>query len=107
MDCTAPESLMGFLTQKGDPCVLYLQSMSYPSTKTWMRRFCILGAFAGARLSVALGAGAASPPNPPYEKQILPMLEEYCYDCHGDGEKKGDLALDKYTSLKEHLGNTE
>jgi len=58
-------------------------------------------------LSMAIGARAARPPNPPYEKQILPMLEEYCYDCHGDGAKKGDLALDKYTSLKEHLGDTE
>ncbi|MGB8169500.1 MAG: DUF1592 domain-containing protein [Chthoniobacteraceae bacterium] len=42
-----------------------------------------------------------------YEKQILPVLEEYCYDCHGEGTKKGDFALDNYTSLQTHLGNTE
>ncbi len=52
-------------------------------------------------------AGAAEPPDPLYDKQILPMLEDYCYDCHGDGAKKGDLALDKYTSLTEHLRNTD
>jgi len=79
--------------------------MSHPSsTKTWMTRFCILAAHTATTLSMAMAAG---PPNPPYEEQILPVLEEYCYDCHGDGAKKGDLALDKYTSLKEHLGNTE
>ena len=23
-----------------------------------------------------------------YAKEILPLLQEYCYDCHGDGAKK-------------------
>lgn len=25
---------------------------------------------------------------------IKPILQKYCWDCHGDGEKKGDLSLD-------------
>jgi len=33
-----------------------------------------------------------------FKKDILPILEEYCYKCHGDGQKKGGLALDEYKS---------
>lgn len=31
-----------------------------------------------------------------YNKRILPLLQKYCYDCHGDGADKGDFALDEY-----------
>jgi hypothetical protein len=31
-----------------------------------------------------------------YDKEILPALQEYCYDCHGEGSKKGGVILDKY-----------
>ncbi|HEY0456250.1 MAG TPA: DUF1592 domain-containing protein, partial [Verrucomicrobiae bacterium] len=33
-----------------------------------------------------------------WEKDIQPLLSEYCYSCHGGGKKKGDLALDVYTN---------
>ena len=29
-----------------------------------------------------------------FEKDIKPLLENYCSDCHMDGSKKGDLSLD-------------
>lgn len=32
-----------------------------------------------------------------YEKRILPLLQKFCYDCHGDGSSKGDFALDEFT----------
>ncbi len=32
-----------------------------------------------------------------YAKDVKPLLEKYCWDCHGDGAKKGDLNLDPYT----------
>jgi len=31
-----------------------------------------------------------------YHQRILPLLQKYCYDCHGDGSDKGDFALDEY-----------
>ena len=31
--------------------------------------------------------------------EVFPLLEEYCYDCHGDGAKKGDFAMDELISL--------
>jgi hypothetical protein len=33
-----------------------------------------------------------------FKNNIQPVLEEYCYDCHGDGEKKGGVALDAFNS---------
>jgi len=29
-----------------------------------------------------------------YEQSVLPILEKYCYRCHGDGENKGHVSLD-------------
>ena len=47
--------------------------------------------------SVDTGAASKSSVKPlSYEKQVLPLLQKYCYSCHGDGKKKGDLALDAY-----------
>jgi len=34
-----------------------------------------------------------------WKNDIQPMLEHYCYDCHGDGMSKGDLDLDQYPDL--------
>ncbi|MEW6157208.1 MAG: DUF1592 domain-containing protein [Verrucomicrobiota bacterium] len=33
-----------------------------------------------------------------FKKEIEPILAEYCYDCHGDGTKKGGVALDEFNS---------
>jgi hypothetical protein len=33
-----------------------------------------------------------------FHKEIQPLLQEYCYDCHGDGEKRGGVAFDELTS---------
>lgn len=38
-----------------------------------------------------------------YENEILPIMVDYCYDCHGDGLKKGELALDSYESISEMI----
>ncbi|WAC19745.1 DUF1592 domain-containing protein [Luteolibacter sp. SL250] len=34
-----------------------------------------------------------------YKKEILPIFTTYCYDCHGDGSKKGELAMDHYADI--------
>jgi hypothetical protein len=35
-----------------------------------------------------------------FEEQVLPLMEEYCYDCHGDGAQKGDFSIEELISLK-------
>lgn len=31
-------------------------------------------------------------------KNVLPVLNKYCWDCHGDGASKGDVTLDRFTN---------
>jgi hypothetical protein len=44
-----------------------------------------------------LGA-AENPAVAHFRKDIQPLLNKYCYDCHGDGTKKGELAFDELKS---------
>ncbi len=34
-----------------------------------------------------------------YHTQIKPLLKQYCYECHGNGEHSGGLRLDRFTTL--------
>lgn len=38
-----------------------------------------------------------------FKKEIEPLLSDYCYDCHGDGQAKGDFSMDEYGDLSKHL----
>jgi len=42
-----------------------------------------------------------------FREKIEPFLQDYCYDCHGDGAKKGDITLDDFKDLSSHLENHE
>jgi len=42
-----------------------------------------------------------------FEKEIKPLLEDYCFDCHGDGTAKGEFSMDDYQDLSKHLDNIE
>lgn len=42
-----------------------------------------------------------------WEKEVLPLVETYCHDCHGDGVKKGELAIDRFGSISEMQQNRE
>jgi len=33
-----------------------------------------------------------------FNQKIRPILEDYCYDCHGNGETRGGVALDAFNS---------
>ncbi|MEW6304171.1 MAG: DUF1592 domain-containing protein [Verrucomicrobiota bacterium] len=59
---------------------------------------------AAAAPSAPTGVASASPEES-YRQRVLPVLEKYCWDCHGDGMDKGDLALDKFESLEKHFSN--
>jgi uncharacterized protein DUF1588/uncharacterized protein DUF1587/uncharacterized protein DUF1592/uncharacterized protein DUF1585/uncharacterized protein DUF1595 len=42
-----------------------------------------------------------------FHKDIQPILTEYCYDCHGDGMKKGGVAFDEFKSDESVLTNRD
>ena len=67
-------------------------------------RVCTLAFFL---LIACINGPARAEKTKPYPKEILPLLQEYCYDCHGDGAKKGKLALDLYSKHEEIIGDSE
>jgi hypothetical protein len=48
-----------------------------------------------------LAAGPAKPVS--FEREVTPLLQKYCYDCHGDGSHKAGLALDDYETVADVL----
>ena len=57
------------------------------------------GVFALMLLAVPLaGWRAENPAVARFEETIQPILIDYCYRCHGDGTKKGNVALDTFAS---------
>jgi hypothetical protein len=52
----------------------------------------VLGAF------LFRAAAAESPGAVEFRTEIRPILETYCFDCHGDGMNKGKVAFDQFKS---------
>ncbi len=53
---------------------------------------------AAATALLWLGGAAAARAELSYTEQVLPLMEKYCFDCHGDGADKGGLTLDHWAS---------
>jgi mono/diheme cytochrome c family protein len=59
-------------------------------------------------LSVWCGkAGAEADHQAEFEKEILPVLETHCYECHGDGEDKGKVSFDTFSSTRALMDQTD
>lgn len=62
-------------------------------------------------LSVALSAAEVAPqPIAPesetaFQQKVTPLLEKYCYECHGNGKHKGKVALDSFKSVADVAHN--
>ena len=48
---------------------------------------------------------AKDPAKLSYQKDVLPLLKKYCFDCHADGAKKGGVAFDTHRSHADLLGD--
>lgn len=53
----------------------------------------------------AVATTFAAPKPVSYSQTITPLLKQYCFDCHGDGKSKGDLALDKWKNEAEAVAD--
>ena len=51
----------------------------------------------------AFGSASAQPTGEEiqrrFDTQVKPFLVQHCYSCHGNGKHKGELALDRFTTL--------
>ncbi|MEO7414628.1 MAG: DUF1587 domain-containing protein, partial [Opitutaceae bacterium] len=53
---------------------------------------------------VASAQSVLSPPSAliagdEFQKSVAPLVEKYCFECHGDGARKGDISLDGDKSI--------
>ena len=39
--------------------------------------------------------------------EVGTIMQDYCFDCHGDGIAKGKFSMDRFENLSAHLGNRE
>jgi len=73
-----------------------------------MNRLPIAPWLAGAMI-FASESPQASPAGPvgveQFHKDVQPILEQYCYECHGDGESNGNVAFDELKSNDEILNH--
>src|SRR5476651_2025745 len=69
------------------------------------------GAWAVGVLLLAFAAQPAAASEPKvvesYRKDIKPILAKYCFDCHADGVKKGNVSFDAFKSDDELKGKRE
>ena len=52
---------------------------------------------------LATGSALAAAPEESYKSEIVPLLETYCFSCHGEGEAKGKFSMDDFKDLSAHL----
>ncbi len=62
----------------------------------------------GSAIFIFVSGGAVAADDPALVKfrtEIKPLLEKYCFECHGDGAEKGQVSFDSFTdvaSLRDH-----
>jgi hypothetical protein len=65
------------------------------ASETASLRACLIGVLVCLCSSAAEAESSAAAQ---FRQEVQPILTEYCYDCHGDGAKKGNIAFDELTS---------
>ncbi len=64
--------------------------------------FCV-----GTSPNLLMGAGNESQALAQFQKNISPILQKRCYECHGEGSKKGGVAFDALTTKDQILHNPQ
>jgi len=60
-----------------------------------------------AAVLLAASAHAAHPGAEGYKQKIQPLLEEFCYTCHAEGDKSGGISFDEFASEEAFLNDRE
>ena len=58
-------------------------------------------------LPAAAGPQASVSRTPSYAQDAQPLLKKYCYDCHGEGSSRGDVALDGHPTEAARRGDVK
>lgn len=63
--------------------------------------------FASVALCVAGSFAAERRDDAGFHKEIRPLLETYCFDCHADGANKGNVSFDQFSTGEAVLADRE
>lgn len=69
------------------------QTSGGPKARRWLARLITVAALVGGSVW-----GVELPAATQFRKDVQPILTEYCFDCHADGAKKGEVAFDEFKS---------
>src|SRR5262245_22615817 len=85
------------------------RGLNCASGSPFARFFLTLAPAILAALPVRAAESQAPDPQklPDFRQQIEPLLVQYCYECHGLGEKKGNIAFDELKTDEQLLKNPE
>lgn len=61
-----------------------------------MKRLAVLG--------IVLSSAASGKPSPHFGREVLPILSDKCFVCHGPDAEKDEVRLDSYEGAIELLG---
>lgn len=75
------------------------------SLRPLVHSIILLGMAASALGAVPAKEATNSETN--FKARVQPLLEKYCYDCHGDGMDKGKVAFDTFKSHDELLAKRD
>ena len=56
---------------------------------------CVFGLSLPAALCAQAPGAGRTTPAAAFHRDVEPILEDYCYECHGDGARKGKVAFDE------------
>jgi hypothetical protein len=81
------------------PILLFAPVLNFTQIKRALSR-CAPAVFA-AIFALPLTGFSEEPALALFNKEIQPMLDEYCYGCHGGGIAKGGITLDEFATTAE------
>src|SRR4051812_46477851 len=58
-------------------------------------------------IGIVSSAAFAASPTENFGHSVRPLLEKNCYECHGEGAHKGNVAFDQYDSDDALVHDTE
>jgi hypothetical protein len=83
---------------------------AFRTSRAWFSHVpvgCLAWAAGAVMLLSFGGRSAATEVVERYRKEIKPILAKYCFDCHADGAKKGNVSFDAFKSDEELTGKRE
>jgi hypothetical protein len=73
----------------------------------WLRTILLAAGVGLCASSAAQAAPSETERASHYRKDVLPILTDYCFDCHADGAKHGDVEFDKFKTDGDMLNDRE